>query len=118
MVQACKVWQCKVGQSGSRLWLITNMIAGLTTSNVYGHKALAYNSSKVRSGNELLADIAPLAEADCIQTIQVVLQRDGVTCNKATLLQTLQNLQEHRQSGEVCADGLMQLHNKPQRQLC
>lgn len=53
----------------------------LTASNVNRHETLANDTPEVGSGNELLPHIAALGETDGIQAIQVVLQRDGMTCN-------------------------------------
>ena len=45
------------------------------------HETFSDHPSEVGPGNELLANIAAFGETDCIQTIQVVLQGDSMTCS-------------------------------------
>ena len=45
-----------------------------------GHQALAHDPAKVRARHQLLAHVAPLAEADPMEAIQIVLQRYCFAC--------------------------------------
>ncbi len=45
----------------------------LTPTQLNRHEPFAHHTSEVGPGNQLLANITTFGEADCIQTIQVVL---------------------------------------------
>ena len=49
-----------------------------------GHEALAHDAPEVSARHQLLPHVAPLAEADGVETVQVILQRDRVAWRCAT----------------------------------